>query len=157
MTVGCLNGDSIVNTPTGPRQVKHISVGDKVLAKDPTTGALVYDDVVFTPHKDAASLTLYQDIKASVPANQESRQLQVTASHYVPVGKDGKESKLAKDVQVCTKCICVLHSTDTFAVLGINVSCATVLAAACATSTVRSFAAVCRYVGLSAGRPSILH
>jgi hypothetical protein len=92
--VGCLHGDSSVDTPTGPRKVKELSVGDKALALNPASGALVYDDVVFSPHKDDSSLTLYQDIQASVPAMQESRRLQVTATHYVPVGTVGNAFKL---------------------------------------------------------------
>jgi hypothetical protein len=99
--IGCLNGESIVDTPNGPRRVSQVSVGDKVLAQNPNTGALVYDDVIFTPHKNADRLTLYQDIQVSVAAAQESRRLQVTASHYVPVGEGGKAFKLARDVQVC--------------------------------------------------------
>jgi hypothetical protein len=98
--IGCLNGDSIVDTPNGPRKVKHVSVGDKVLAQNPSTGALVYDDVIFTPHKNAQSFTLYQHIQVAVAAAQESRRLQVTASHYVPVGVGGKAFKLARDVKV---------------------------------------------------------
>jgi hypothetical protein len=100
IAAGCLDGESNVATPVGPRKVKKLSVGDKVLAQNPITGAMEYDDVVFTPHKNAGRLTLYQDIKATVPAVQESRRLQVTATHYVPAGPGGKAFKLAKDVKV---------------------------------------------------------
>lgn len=99
--LGCLAGESIVNTPMGPRQVAELTVGDKVQAVDAATGALVYDDVVFTPHRDAEKFALYQDIRASAPAAEESRRLLVTSNHFVPVVQGGKKVfKLAKDVQV---------------------------------------------------------
>ncbi len=50
----CFAGDTLVQTIGGPRPIRSIRVGDRVLSQDPTTGALSFQPVVATHRNPAA-------------------------------------------------------------------------------------------------------
>ena len=93
LVLGVPNGDcfppwATVQTPSGPKQMTEVQVGDKVLAMGPN-GKPFFDDLYLVPHKDSVAVAEYLTLTtadAGAPPHQsKAAALTLSAQHYLEV------------------------------------------------------------------------
>ncbi|XP_019869702.1 indian hedgehog B protein [Aethina tumida] len=78
---GCFPGDTTVQTSTGVRRnLSDLQIGEKILAKDPSTGDLVYSEVLMFLDYDPQDEREFQHVTL-----RSGRTLTLTGTHLVPV------------------------------------------------------------------------
>jgi len=84
----CFPRWATVQTPSGPKQMAEVQVGDKVLAMG-ANGKPFFDDVYLTPHKDSVAVAEYLTLTtadAVAPRHQsKAAALTLSAQHYLEV------------------------------------------------------------------------
>jgi len=76
----CFPARATVETPSGPKTVANLQVGEKVLAVD-DMGNLFFDDVYFFGHADAAAEESFVGILLS----GKSEEIQLSARHFIQI------------------------------------------------------------------------
>lgn len=76
----CFPADAQVETPTGPKKMSELRVGDAVRSVD-GAGLMFFDKVYFFGHADASSSAQYVDLKFA----NEQASLQVSGRHFLPM------------------------------------------------------------------------
>ncbi|XP_034249194.1 desert hedgehog protein [Thrips palmi] len=77
---GCFPGRSVVRTPDGPRPLSELRVGDSVLARDASTGGLVFSEVLMFIDRDPEERRQFLRVRTA-----GNRTLTLTPTHLVPV------------------------------------------------------------------------
>ena len=101
--LSCFPAGTPVMTLTGPKQIEHVRVGDRVLTQDITTGELTYNPVQATTLRPPAPL---------VRLNMEGKTLRATRGHWFWVVGQGWQ--MAKDLKQGDR----LHAMQGAALIG---------------------------------------
>lgn len=89
---GCFPGHSVVRTPDGPLPLSELRVGDSVLARDSSTGTLVFSEVLMFIDRDPEEKRQFLRVRTA-----GNRTLTLTPTHLVPVVQQRQRHRPAQD------------------------------------------------------------